>query len=196
MALNKTRYRLSWWGIYNCRGRCWVTSRHEKVCCKSKYKFFVCKPLSSVFVFHSVQHIAVYDGHVNEVKECPPPPFNHAMCKAVVGEELVGHVNSSHILVVLNNCNWLFHLLSSSRRLLTSLLNWCPSSLWIVVRTMTGLLFIHLITIMDSSTAIALFSPFSTGSLREDGMPRRLERRVPQAPKTNWHKSANNAGEV
>ena len=122
-----------------------MTSRHEKVCRKCHYKFLMCEPSSAVGVVQGVQHVAVCHSHVEEVKERPPPPLYHAVSKTVVGEELLGHVNSCHVLVVVNDCNWLLHLLSSSRSPPIPLnyrniiiVDGCQDGDWPLVRPMDG----------------------------------------------------------
>ena len=46
-----------------------------------------------------------------QVKHCPPPPLHSSVGEAIVGEQLVGAVYSTHELVVLLNNHWLPDLL-------------------------------------------------------------------------------------
>ena len=159
-----------------------MTIRRE-VCHKCYYKFLMCEPSCAVGVVQGVTP-----------RSCLPQPFRGGKRKPFSTTLLCGEKNCSWRGVggaMSTPAMYLLQSVTASGFFTSSLPLQEPSytsqlsrpSLWMVVRTITGLLSIRLMAIMDSSIPVIFLSPFFTGSLREGGMPRQLVRRVPQAPK-------------
>ncbi len=72
----------------------------EEAFCELDSELLMREPSLLVWVAQCVHDVTVHYGHVQQEKERPSPPSHCAVAKAIVGEELVCMVYTTHELVI------------------------------------------------------------------------------------------------